>query len=246
MTIERGEPSYSILAHVTNDYHVNRYDEFSIDLYISGDGNIDYASLLVSIPPSIIKNEEVYFFQRKYDIHVEQYEENYIGQIVNLHWVSEKIGPRFNININKIVLSYYGSNKFGFEGKLVGEGHVGERYYAPFRIKFVISGDAPTGDQNINILLKYRSKSSSTVYLDKQVFTIHINHWYEKDWTKAIPVFALIFAFLSLPRYIIATVSNLIVSAPREYIFGVLCWLILILIIFAEFRKSNPQLRKII
>ncbi|HOO54695.1 MAG TPA: hypothetical protein PLY09_04760 [Methanothrix sp.] len=143
-------------------------------------------------------------------------------------------------------MSYYGSDRSNFEGKIVGEGHVGDRYQAPYRIKFIIAGDAPTGDQNINILFKYRSKHSSTVYLDKQIFTIHINHWYEKGWTKAIPVFAAIFAFLSLPGSVIAKFNGFLISTPLDYILGGFCWLILLLIMFSELRKNSPRLRRII
>ena len=164
MGINIGEPSYAILAHVVSDSHLNHMDAFCANLYISGDGDIDYGNIIVSIPPYLVKDDTIKYTHFK--LVVQQSGNTNVGVIKKIDWTTDPIkNSRFLIPLDRYFCTYCSSD-LNFPGRIVGESDIDGK--PPYRFEFTLAENAPSGDHFINIYLKYRSKSQ-TVYLDKQV-----------------------------------------------------------------------------
>ena len=57
-TLNENEPSYSLLAR-TSDTQLSAGDDFKIELFISGAGDVELSGISTNIPEQITKNNEV-------------------------------------------------------------------------------------------------------------------------------------------------------------------------------------------
>jgi hypothetical protein len=176
-----GNPAYAIEIKTKNN-HVNRNDDFSIDIYISGAGNVECSKLKVSIPDDIVKDDQCELAQLEYGgINI---------PINNFIPSTNKISlrPSHVIGLSNIYFCPEGQS-------LANIGEINFRGQAPFTIKFRIAEDASGGDHNIYINLFY--KFNDSWYIEKQNVPIHVNQWYEAELIHWVAICALLIGILA-------------------------------------------------
>ena len=170
-TIFSGYPSYTIITY-SNEPAINRGDNISISVYISGAGSVDFNRFRVSIPPYLVKNNNVeitdfnysnkgpipphnsYFFQSQFETYLDK---KYF----------ETPDPIYNA---------------GYQLTNIGDLQIEEEgiKYAPFTFNFMIDDHAPSGNHEISLILIY--KNGTQWHLIEKFITIHVNYFYEQSW----------------------------------------------------------------
>jgi len=195
-----GEPAFQLIAH-SSDPTKGRGDEFVIEIYISGAGNLDLAKMHVSIPSYIPKTIEILPDGTRKSVLIKQIMHKYAGSD-EAEVIPEIVPAVFSVGIANYMFGRSLRSKDPTD--LTNEGEVRkfngqkiwvEKYYPPLSISFTISRDAPPGDHNIYLHLVYRDMLRW--YSDKATLKVHIKQWYEEEWIRYLAILAAIASILS-------------------------------------------------
>lgn len=210
-----GEPAYVLIVH-SSDPTCCRGDNYKIEVYISGAGNVDYleeysalaaAKLYVSIPayiPEIIKRDPK-------DERIRLTVKSIYPEITDIETqIDFKAIHRedFHTNVFDLTLPHYFFNRKFRNSNPNDLGIEGERilwnkqwwmednyYYAPLSFSFTVAKKAPSGDHNIYLHLVYRD--CLRWYSNSATLKIHIKQWYENDGTRFLVMLAAIASITS-------------------------------------------------
>ncbi len=157
-----GIPSFSLFTY-SNDLVVNAGETVSIEMFISGVGDVEANKLVFTVPPNIIEGEnitETYYFPAE--------RTNETPTIRLIH-----SGTDFYLEKEYFM---YDSSKSGVFMNFGEETHGGEE---PLNLSFTINSSAPPGDYVISTVLFY--KSGSQWYQSERNITIHIRSFFEQN-----------------------------------------------------------------
>lgn len=211
-----GEPSYSLLL-TTSNTQLNNGDNFTIEIRISGMGDVNVSKIVFSIPQYIPKDKNVTLMMMNFspangnpnNIHVEP--------------IVLTRPPGFWILIPNVIYkltlidetaTFYGDKPSGASPLAIGES------ITPFMINFKIADDAPPGDHDVSIIYCYKDENQKW-YQDKQIIKIHIKRFYEDTWFQVIAslatvlgLFVLIFEAGNRIKKLIKVAIRFFFSAP--------------------------------
>jgi len=182
----KGEPCYNVEVQSSSN-RVNTGDSFSMNLFISGVGVVDFAKIRVNIPKYIVKDDYVKLEAVVFDISSPESGKIRITPFID----ATNLEPAFNLNVPNI--HFNPSDIRAFVN--YGETTIAGIDNPPYRINFTISPKASAGDHNIHINLFY--KSSGKWYSDSQIVPVHINNWYENEKWQIVVILALITSMIS-------------------------------------------------
>lgn len=196
-----GEPAYVLIVH-SSDLTCSKGDEFTMDIYISGAGNVDLAKLYVSIPSYIPETIKIRPDGMRENVKLTYLEPTEItSKKVNNEASEEFLPSVFDLTLP----SYFFKHKFldndpthlGVQGERIQlDPRYGKKsYHAPISFSFSIAKYAPPGDHNIYLHLVY--KDGSKWYSNSTVLKIHIKQWYENDGTRFLVMLAAIASVIS-------------------------------------------------
>lgn len=183
----KGEPSYSAEVQASSN-RVNTKGNFSMEIFLSGVGDVDFAKMRVNIPRYIVKEEYVKLEEIQFILSPHE-----LGKInKNVFITTTNLQPAFDLNIPDIhftprdikAFTNFGETAINLEGK----------NYPPYKVYFNISPNAPAGDHNIHIKLFY--KSNGKWYSETQIVPIHINNWYEDEFWQKVIIGSLIISII--------------------------------------------------
>jgi len=160
----------------TSDTTLNAGENFKIELFITGAGDINLSKILVSIPEYIVKDRRVKFTSVDYSL----IDSN--KKIFHPSLEIQEEEPSFYMLPSPIMYMYFGAENENFSIKP----HIGGEMiyqlngtnYAPYTIDFAIANNASAGDRDI--LISFIYKYGGKWYQDSKTIRLHINHWYEK------------------------------------------------------------------
>lgn len=181
-----GEPAYMLIVH-SSDPTKGKGDEYGVEVYISGVGDVEVAKLYVSIPAYIPETIEMDPDGRRLTVKAR------ILKQEDLHPNS------FDLTIPNYLFNrkFFNSdpNDLGVEGERVtwDDRSWEKLHYSPLYFIFTIANDAPCGDHNIYLHLVY--KSCLRWYSNSATVKIHIKRWYEQE---LIQLFVIIAALASI------------------------------------------------
>lgn len=194
----KGEPSYNIEVQASNS-HVNRDDNYSMKIFISGVGDALFGKIRVNIPNYIVKDKSVILRSFSYNYSYDRI--NNTITILKPLSSSEPQGTALDLNIPNIYFNLKDINGFVNWGEVTTiEGEV------PYTISFTISPNAPGGDHDIYLILFY--KFGDKWYTSSQVVSLHINRWYEKDWMQGFVFLSLLAALAAFFLQIISLIQG--------------------------------------
>ena len=172
-------PAYTLIP-MPNEVLVNKGEQASIDLYISGLGMIKENKILLRIPPELLDSEN----PGQIDA----------GEIVCVGENSSDVEPRLHpktVDISNMEITLSDCTFMAVVDDTVNIGSMertqkapmllSERdnsEYPPIRIKLNISENAPTGDQYIYLVFTYTD--GTKWYQEKEKIKIHVNSFYEQ------------------------------------------------------------------
>lgn len=198
-------PSYAIISHTTN-LRVDRGDKYEMDIYLSGDGEVEESKILISIPECIVKDNITQLSYPKLSVYNNV---NKSGSIhINTTSLINKSQPtRFFIKPNKIW--FFRAQDDEGDKQRVGENDwvINNISYAPFNVDFVIAENAPTGDHTISAYFFYRVRNNW--FQDKKDIIIHINHWYETGRYQLILTIISVITFIVILGDFLKILNNI-------------------------------------
>jgi len=210
-----GEPAYGLIVH-SSDPTCGRGDNYKVDVYISGVGDVDYlagnrglaaAKLYVSIPayiPETIKRDPK---DERIRLTVKTIYPEYtdIETPIDFKAIHRE---EFHTNVFDLTMPHYFFDRKFRNNDPTDLGVEGERilwnkqwwiednyYYAPLSLSFTVANNAPSGDHNIYLHLVYRD--GLRWYSNCATLKIHIKQWYENDGTRFLVMLAAIASIIS-------------------------------------------------
>jgi hypothetical protein len=201
----------------TSNTQLSRGDNFTIEIRISGMGDVNVSKIVFSIPQYIPKDKIVTLMMMKFS------PINDKPKIISTEPITLTRPPGFWILIPNIIYNlspidetttFYGDKLSGASPLTVGES------ITPFMINFKIANDAPPGDHDILIIYCYKDNNQKW-YQDKQIIQIHIKRFYEDTWFQVIAslatilgLFVLIFEAGNRIKRLIEVAIKFFLSAP--------------------------------
>jgi|LGVF01.1.fsa_nt_gb hypothetical protein len=176
-----GTPSYTIYSF-SDGTIVDKGDNISISLFISGAGDVDANKIRISIPPYIVKNDEVEI------IHLAYNEQDH--EILYPIFFYEE--SQISGNLLDVIFKEY-DNLTNYGEKPIIYSPTGT-FYAPITLNFKVDDNAPSGDHIIPLILFY--KNESQWYVSEKDITLHIRYWYEKELFQYIVYFSIFIVFV--------------------------------------------------
>lgn len=178
-----GFPVYTISTYSNNPV-VNQGDNVSIEIFITGRGDVDTNNFKVSIPPFIVKRDiwvNSFIYDTKEKVNIVDSKIQYFDN-------------GFNFRLTKLFFEPYEPGYLGNVGEF--QYITNETKYPPLTVNFMIDNDAPPGDHQISTILFY--KNASQWYMSEKIITIHIRYWYEQNWFYVVSIIVSILFILEL------------------------------------------------
>jgi hypothetical protein len=195
-----GEPAYTLIVHSTDPTR-GRGDNYDVEVYVSGAGDVELAKIYISIPAYIPET-----FERSQDGMTRfsvktRYLASKSSDLKKASVITEKYPNVFDLTVPH----YFFTRKF-FNADPNDLGVEGERikwdsrywmniHYAPFSFNFKVARNAPSGDHNIYLHLVY--KDCLRWYSNSAILKIHIKQWYEEDYIRILVMLAAIASIIS-------------------------------------------------
>jgi hypothetical protein len=211
-----GEPSYSLML-TTSNTQLSSGDNFTIEIRISGMGDVNVSKIVFSIP-QYIPNDKIVTLMMMNFTPINDNPSNIHTEPIIL-----TRPPGFWILIPNVIYdlilidetaTFYGDKLSGASPLTLGES------IAPYMIHFKIADDAPPGDHDISIIYCYKDNNQKW-YQDKQTIKIHIKRFYENAWFQVIAsvatilgLFVLIFEAGSRIKKLKELATKFFLSAP--------------------------------
>jgi len=199
-----GEPAYVLIVH-SSDPTCGRGDNYNVEVYISGVGDVELAKLYVSIPPYIPDTIKIDPDGRRLTVKTKTFR---YTEIVSPNFFKEKLDKNdLHPNVFDLTIPHYFFNRKFYNNDPNDLGVEGERitwdkqwwlddyYHAPISFSFTVANDAPSGDHNIYLHLVY--KDCLRWYSNCATLKIHIKQWYEEDCIRILVVLATIASIIS-------------------------------------------------
>ncbi len=188
----KGEPSYIAEVQASSN-RVNTNDNFSMDIFFSGAGDVDFAKMRVNIPKYIVKDEYI-----KLDGISFNFTPAESGRInLSIFKTTTNLEPAFDLDIPDIYFNLRdikGFQNWGETAVDFDEAALRGANNPPYKISFKIAPNAPSGDHNIYLKLFY--KSNGRWYSDTQQVPVHINSWYENENWQYVIIFSLVISIM--------------------------------------------------
>jgi hypothetical protein len=200
-----GEPAYVLVAH-SSDPNRGRGEKYTVEVYISGVGDVEIAKLYVSIPAYIPKTIKMDPEDERRRLTVKSTYLEYTEVKSPIDFKAIRREKLVSNAFDLTVPHYFFNRRFlntdprdlGVEGERIvwnKQWWLDDYYYAPLSFSFTVANNAPSGDHNIYFHLVY--KDCLRWYSNCTTLKIHIKQWYEGDCIRILVVLATIASIIS-------------------------------------------------